>query len=164
MTRPVRRLGAAIVSLLLVAGCSSPEPYPVDAPPLTGTDLDGTVQDLFDRAGSVVLVPIWASWCGPCADEQPVLQGALERYGDDGLQVLGINMRDHGPSAREFVEEHGAAYPSVEDPRGTVAVGWGVTTLPVTFLVDRDGQVVSKHFGPVTTEWVDDVVAAEVGS
>lgn len=164
MTRWWRTAYLALVTavLLVLGACSPPPPYPLPAPPLSGADLAGQARDLGELAGSVVLVPVWASWCGPCRDEVPVLQEALDRWGGTELEVLGINMRDHGQSARDFLAEHGADYPSVADPRGTVAVGWGVTTLPVTFLVDREGQVVARHLGVVTEDWLDEVVAAEV--
>lgn len=165
--RPSRRTVRALVAsafavILVLSGCAPPPAYPLPAPPLSGEDLDGQAQDLAALEGSVVIVPVWASWCGPCRDEVPVLQDALTRWGEEGLEVLGINMRDRDDSARAFLDEHGGDYPSVVDPRGTVAVGWGVTTLPVTFLVDREGQVVARHPGVVTDAWLDEVVADQV--
>ena len=155
------RLLALILALLLaLAGCAPPPAYPLPAPPLSGQDLDGQARDLAGLEGSVVIVPVWASWCGPCRDEVPLLEESLDNW--EGLEVLGINMRDRDDSARRFLEEYGGSYPSVVDPRGTVAVGWGVTTLPVTFLVDREGQVVARHTGVVTREWLDEVVADEM--
>lgn len=158
----MRRAAAALSALLVLGGCAPPPAYRLPAPPLSGEDLGGQPRDLASLEGSVVIVPVWASWCGPCRDEVPVLEDALARWGADDLAVLGINMRDRDDSARQFLAEHGASYPSVVDPRGTVAVGWGVTTLPVTFLVDRDGQVVARHTGVVTNEWLDRVVAEEL--
>lgn len=160
--RPVTMVAAALLALAALAGCAPAPAYPLPAPPLAGEDLQGRPQDLAALHGSVVIVPVWASWCGPCRDEVPLLQEALSRWGGDDLAVLGINMRDRDESARTFLAEHGGDYPSVADRRGTVAVGWGVTTLPVTFLVDRDGQVVARHHGVITPEWLDDVVLREV--
>ena len=159
----MRLLAMVLAALIVLAGCAPAPPpaYPLPAPPLSGADLAGQARDLSGLDGSVVIVPVWASWCGPCRDEVPLLEEALERW-DEELEVLGINMRDRDDSARRFLEEHGGSYPSVVDPRGTVAVGWGVTTLPVTFLVDRQGQVVARHTGVVTREWLDEIVAAEV--
>src|SRR5688572_19770907 len=95
-----RRATAYLLLLMLgLAGCAQPPAYPLPAPPLTGEDLAGDRRSLADLRGSVVIVPVWASWCGPCRDEVPVLQDALGRWEDEGVAVLGINMRDHPPSA-----------------------------------------------------------------
>ncbi|MDO5629059.1 MAG: TlpA disulfide reductase family protein [Mobilicoccus sp.] len=161
MRRRLWPVAAAL--LLLLAACSAPSPYPREAPELSGSDLDGASRSLADLRGQVVLVNVWASWCGPCRDEIPVLQEASEEFGE-GLAVLGINMRDRDRAARDLLTEFGADYPNIVDPDGTLSVEWGVVGIPMTFVVDAQGQLVDRHAGPVTAEWIDEAVAPRVGS
>lgn len=158
------QLMAAAAALLLLAACapvvSQEDPWP--APELQGTDFDGDAWDIDELRGSVVVVTVWASWCGPCRDEVPVLSAAEQELGPEGLKVLGVVFRDNPDAARQFVEEEEPAYPSVLDPEGTISVAWGVSALPQSFLVNRNGEVVDRHFGAATDEWIADVVAPEV--
>lgn len=151
-------------ALLMVALLSDARPAAAGlvgrpAPVLAGETLDGGTADLADLRGSVVLVNVWASWCGPCREELPLLVSTQSRYGDQGLEVLGLNMRDGPVAARALLAETGAeSLTSVVDPDGGTAVGWGVRGVPETFLVDRDGVLRARFFGAVTEEWVQEEV------
>jgi cytochrome c biogenesis protein CcmG/thiol:disulfide interchange protein DsbE len=76
--------------------------------------------------------------------------------------VLGINVRDLPEPARQFAAEHELSFPSIVDQQGTMSVAWGLRGVPVTYLVDREGRLVERHPGPVTTTWIDTVVEPEV--
>lgn len=89
--------------------------------------------------GKVVVVNFWGSWCGPCREEQPVLQRLSEEY-EGPVQFVGVNFIDDQAAAREFVREFGVTYPSVVDD-GPLAHQFGVPYAPATFLVDRTGQM-----------------------
>ncbi len=126
------------------------------APELAGATLDGGRFDLAQQRGEVVLVNVWASWCGPCRTEYPVLAAAARDLGRRGLVVVGVNTQDTPTNARAFLREMGGAeYPSVRDDDGTRAVGWGTFGVPETFVVDRAGTVRSRVAGEVTAEWID---------
>ncbi len=126
------------------------------APELAGPTLDRKRFDLAEQRGQVVLVNVWASWCGPCRTEYPVLVAAAEGLGPRGLVVVGINTQDSRDKAQAFLQElGGAAYPSVSDDDGTHAINWGTFGVPETFLVDRDGTVRTRLAGEVTAEWID---------
>ncbi len=112
--------------------------------------------DLAEQRGQVVLVNVWASWCGPCRTEFPVLAAAARDLGPRGLVVVGINTQDSREKAQAFLREMGgAAYPSLSDTDGTHAINWGTFGVPETFLVDRDGTVRERLAGEVTAEWID---------
>jgi cytochrome c-type biogenesis protein CcmF len=164
--RPARVAGAAVPALALLAlvlgGCAPPVQQAEPAPPLAGPGLDGGSYDVADLRGKVVLVAAWASWCGPCRDEMPLLADAHDELGDDGLEVLGVNVRDLPEAAQDFADEHGATFPSIVDERGTRVVAWGMRGVPASYLVDREGRLVERHPGPVTQEWIDEVVVPEV--
>jgi cytochrome c biogenesis protein CcmG, thiol:disulfide interchange protein DsbE len=125
------------------------------APPLAGRTLDGSFFRLERLEGSVVLVNVWASWCGPCRDEMPLLAAAQQKWTGSGLEVVGINTRDGPVAARALLRETGATgVRSVLDPDGRLAVAWGASGVPETFLVDRGGIVRARHVGPVTEQWL----------
>jgi thiol-disulfide isomerase/thioredoxin len=118
-----------------------------EMPELTGEALGGgsVGPDLYE--GKVVVVNFWASWCGPCRQEQPGLQRLWEEYGDRGVQFIGVNFRDDLAAAREYVREFGVTYPSVVDADGGVAHAFSVPYLPATVLVDSSGDLRYRLLG-----------------
>jgi cytochrome c biogenesis protein CcmG/thiol:disulfide interchange protein DsbE len=133
---------------------------PVPAPALSGPTLDGGRFDLTDAHGHVLLVNVFASWCGPCRDELPLLVDAGRRWSPQGLRVVGLNVRDGADAVRALLDETGATGLTVlPDPDGTRAVDWGVRGVPETFVVDRDGRIVDRQRGVVTRQWLEQRVA-----
>lgn len=126
------------------------------APPLTGTTLAGHGFDLAALRGRVVVVNVWASWCGACRDELPLLVMAGRRWFGQGLSVAGIDIRDNPESARRTLAEVGAReLPTIADPHGTLAVQWGATGVPETFVVDRAGRVRVRAQGAIDLAWLE---------
>jgi cytochrome c biogenesis protein CcmG/thiol:disulfide interchange protein DsbE len=124
------------------------------APTLRGITLDGRSLDLRRYRGKVVLINVWASWCGVCRGEHEVLTATNRAYAARGLEILGVDMRDTLLGARKFLAETGASYPNIRDPDGQIAIAWGTFRIPETFVVDRTGMIREKLVGPVTTAWV----------
>ncbi|HEY7381429.1 MAG TPA: redoxin domain-containing protein [Gaiella sp.] len=116
---------------------------PVEAPPfaLERLDREGTLS-LDDLAGKPLVVNFWASWCIPCREEAPRLQQTYERYGGQGLVVLGIDYQDFRADAKRFMKRFGLTYPNVYDGKGSLVGRWGLRGVPETFFVDRRGRVV----------------------
>ena len=114
----------------------------VEAPAFTldRLDRDGRLA-LADLKGKAVVVNFWASWCIPCRDEAPVLQKTYERYRDQGLVVLGVDVNDFRADARRFMKRYGLTYPVAYDGKGSTVGKWGVRGVPETFFVDRSGTV-----------------------
>ena len=176
MNLPARRLLLLAVALLAVGSLTVPlalalarspaaPPSAVvgrAAPVLAGPTLDDGSFDLADLRGSVVVVNVWASWCGPCREEMPLLADAARRWSPDGLRVVGIDVDDDPDAARAFLAGLGGVpFPSVVDD-GRLAVEWGTTGVPETFVVDADGTVVARHIGPVTAEWLAEEAVARL--
>lgn len=116
--------------------------------------LSGGEASFADYRGQVVLVNIWATWCGPCRVEMPPIQAAFERYKDEGFTVLAVSV-DAGPGYREkvasFVEEHGLEFPVLLDPEGRISRTLQTIGVPETFVLDRDGRIVKRLIG--ATDW-----------
>jgi len=118
----------------------------VHAPAFTLDRLDREGQlSVADLKGKAVVVNFWASWCVPCRDEAPVLQKTYERYRDQGLVVLGVDVNDFRQDARRFMKRYGLTYPVVYDGKGSTVGKWGVRGFPETFFVDRTGKLVGER-------------------
>jgi thiol-disulfide isomerase/thioredoxin len=119
------------------------------APSLRGTTITGASFDLADATGhGLVAVNVWASWCGPCRREMPVLVQAAGK----SLRVVGIDERDSAGSARTFATSRGARYPSLADPQGKLLGRLRMlpqTGVPSTVFLDREGRVAARVIGPV---------------
>jgi len=132
-------------------------------PPLDGLVRDGApVPGLanVDLAGGVSLVNVFASWCGPCRQEHPLLEELAQ---DPRIRVLGINYKDVPANALKFLDELGNPYRGVGvDTRGRTAIDWGVYGVPETFLVDGDGIIREKIVGPLTRQSLTEVLMPKI--
>jgi cytochrome c biogenesis protein CcmG/thiol:disulfide interchange protein DsbE len=119
-------------------------PAPAFAIPL----LDGKPFDLAASKGKPVLVNFWASWCIPCEDEAVALEQGSRQY-RDRVTFIGVNVQDTEANAREFVRRFGVTYPNGQDVSGAIAVDYGMSGVPESYFVDRNGQLVRKWQGPL---------------
>ncbi|MGI5149359.1 TlpA family protein disulfide reductase [Plantactinospora sp. CA-294935] len=127
------------------------------APSLAGRTLAGAPFDLAGLRGQVVLVNVFASWCGPCQDELPLLIDAGRRWSGRDLRMVGLAVRDSEVAIRALLDRTGARdLPVLPDPAGVTAVDWGIRGVPETFLLDRSGRIADRMTGPVTTRWLDE--------
>lgn len=128
------------------------------APDFTLRLFDGGTFRLADARGSVVVLNFWASWCGPCRAEAPVLERAWRRYRDRGVLLVGVNVQDRPEAARAFAAEFQKTYPLGVDPAGRIEVVYGLTGLPETFFIDRSGRIVYKFVGPLDDTRLDGIL------
>jgi cytochrome c biogenesis protein CcmG, thiol:disulfide interchange protein DsbE len=116
---------------------------PAPAFTLPRLDAEGELS-LASLRGKAVVVNFWASWCGPCEDEAPVLEAAWREHRDEGLVVVGIDYDDFRTDARNFAKRNGMTYPLVYDRGGNMAKEYGLTGVPETFFIDRQGRLVGE--------------------
>ncbi len=121
------------------------EPVPDFTAPLLIGEGDLALADL---EGKPVVINFWASWCGPCKHEAPLLKEAHERYGDR-IEFLGIDIRDARSDALEFVETYDLDYTHVRDEDMRIYASYGLTGQPETFFVDDEGILVEHVAGPI---------------
>ena len=118
-----------------------------EAPDFTLPLVDGGQLQLSSYRGKIVLLDFWATWCVPCREETPHFVELQRKYGDRGLQIIGVSMDDSPDPVRPFYQQFQMNYPVV---MGTADVGvayGGVLGLPIAFLIDREGRIYSKHIG-----------------
>lgn len=130
-----------------------PEAQRLPAPELEGVTLDGQPWALGDRAGEVVVLNVWASWCAPCRAEAPDLQEVYDEVRDDGVQFVGLNTRDSQAAAEAFVDRFDITYPNVVDTDGKLQLLFHETlppaAIPSTLVIDQAGRVAARAIGGV---------------
>ena len=120
------------------------------APAFTLERLDTSGElTLASLRGKTVVLNFWASWCGPCRDEMPLLQAGSKRWEGKNVVFVGVDAKDDRGYARDFLERYGVTYPNVYDGKGSLIGRYGVTGYPETYFIDADGKVRHRIAGPV---------------
>lgn len=102
---------------------------------------------LAQHKGKVVYLDFWASWCGPCRKSFPWMNDMQAKYKEQGLVVISINVDNEKELATEFLSENPANFSVVYDPKGIIARQYKVRGMPSSYLINKNGQLVSSHAG-----------------
>ena len=131
-----------------VAVRQAPPDMGSQAPDFQLIDLEGNWQALPDYRGKVVLLNFWATWCGPCRVEMPSMERVYHDLKDEGFAILAISSDPQGSIVtRPFVASQGLTFPILHDSDYRVSGSYGVRTLPMSFLIDRNGTLTQRVFG-----------------
>ena len=118
------------------------------APAFALTDLHGTQQALQDYRGRVVLLNFWATWCGPCLVEMPSMERLYQELKEEDFAILAVSSDPQGRAVTQpFVESQGLTFPILHDADYRVSGRYGVRTLPMSFVIDRNGTLTHRVFG-----------------
>ena len=128
---------------------------------VTGTLLDGASFDLARWRGHVVVVNFWGSWCGPCRGEAQALEQVHQDTSGDGVEFLGVDIRDDVARGATFVRRYHLPYPSLSDPSNLTALhfrGMPPNATPTTIVLDRKGRIAARHSGAILYSTLRDLV------
>ena len=117
------------------------------APNFTLRSLNGGNLRLQEQRGQVVLINFWATWCGPCREEMPLLDKLHTKYKSLGFTLLGVNVDDNPEAAREVATKLKLSFPVLLDTDKQISKLYDLNSMPSTVLVDRDGRVRYLHRG-----------------
>ncbi|MEO8328993.1 MAG: TlpA disulfide reductase family protein [Candidatus Nanopelagicales bacterium] len=121
------------------------------APVIAGQTLQGQELSLADYKGDVVVLNVWASWCGPCRAEADVLQEVAKETRADGVSFVGLNTKDNTSAALAFERNYNVSYPSLVDADGQLQLEFSESlppdAVPSTIIVDREGRVAARILG-----------------
>ncbi|HEX2840758.1 DsbE family thiol:disulfide interchange protein [Hyphomicrobium sp.] len=133
-------------------------------PPLEGLTDNGQPVPGFHAAdlakGKVSVVNFWASWCGPCIEEHPLLITLRER---SGVDIYGVNYKDQAEAGRRFIGRFGNPFTAIgTDQTGRSAIEWGVYGMPETFVINGRGEIAYKHVGPISQSSLESKLLPEI--
>jgi thiol-disulfide isomerase/thioredoxin len=137
-----------------------------EAPPFDLPAPGGEVHRLADHRDEVVLLNFWATWCGPCREELPILETLHQELGGEGLAIVGVNV-DRGGALRvqRFAEQQGLSFSILHDPEQQAASSYAVLGYPTTVIIDREGRIVLSVLGawdwghPDAMAWLRELLA-----
>lgn len=146
MSRLLRLIPALFLSSLLVSSALA-GPTEGQAPNFSLKTMTGDTVTLSELRGQVVLINFWATWCGPCRQEMPLLDALYKRYNSLGFVMLGVNVEDDPAGAKKYLKDTPVSFPILFDSDNTVSEQYEVIAMPSTVLVDRKGNVRYLHKG-----------------
>jgi len=136
--------------VLLIAGCGESPVASVGkpAPDFDTIDLNGDIWSLSKLKGKVVFVNFWATWCPPCREEMPSMQRLYTKLPKDKFEMIALYNKDKPELVKNFIAKLGITLPILDDQENIIGKRYGLTGLPETFIVDKQGMIREKYIGP----------------
>jgi peroxiredoxin len=132
---------------IFIAALTAPSWANDAAPDFTLKSTQGDNIRLSEHRGEVVLLNFWASWCGPCRQEMPLLDALQQRYNKLGFSVVGVNVDKDSALANKMLKDIPVTFPVLLDNTGAVSASYNVSAMPTTVIIDRDGNMRYLHKG-----------------
>ncbi len=136
-----------LFAFVFVASATSASAISGKAPDFTLKSRSGENIRLSDLRGQVVMLNFWASWCGPCRQEMPILEQLHKRYSKLGFTVVGVNVEQDTSKAVAYLRDVKVSFPILYDNTSKVSKLYNVSAMPTTVMIDRNGNMRFKHHG-----------------
>jgi peroxiredoxin len=141
------RLAAIIATAALALPALAADPTGGPAPQFTLGSKAGPSVSLAQYKGQVVMLNFWASWCGPCRQEMPLLESIYKKYRPMGFTLIGVNVEPDSNAANEWLKQTPVSFPILYDKESKVSKMYDVAGMPSTVIIDRTGKVRMLHRG-----------------
>lgn len=159
-------IGLVALVFVVVLATANPDqnltgPSPLigtEAPEVVAVDLDGEQFSLAELEGQWVVVNFFATWCGPCEREHPELVAFDDEYGQTSARVVSVVFQDEPADVRDFFDRNGGDWPIINDDQG-IAIEFGVTGVPESFIISPDGFVEARLISGVTKQGLEAVIS-----
>ncbi|MDM3872175.1 TlpA disulfide reductase family protein [Porticoccus sp. W117] len=139
---------SAIIGLGVIATTVNAADQSTDkAPDFTLKSNSGDNMRLAEQRGNVVMLNFWASWCGPCKQEMPLLDELHKRYSRAGFTIIGVNVERDPEDAKRVLRDIPVSFPVLFDTESSVSKAYDVSAMPTTVMIDRDGKIRHLHKG-----------------
>jgi thiol-disulfide isomerase/thioredoxin len=102
---------------------------------------------LHDLKGFVVVLNFWATWCPPCREEIPSLEAVYQRFGDENIKFIAVDIQESKEDVSAFVKQFGMSFPVALDGKGEVSLRYGIQSIPMTFIIDAKGDIIAAAVG-----------------
>ena len=113
--------------------------------PFSGVDFQtGENISLRDYSGKVFFLDFWASWCPPCIESLPAWESMRKNIGTDQFELIAVNVDENPEDGEEFLDRFSLSYPILFDPEGEIGIPYGIRSLPTSYLIDSNGQIVEE--------------------
>ncbi len=137
-----------LLGVVILITTPSQTTLPRPAPDFLLPDMRGQAVRLSQLKGKVILLNVWATWCGPCRQEMPTMEALAHKLSGEDFVLLAVSQDvDGAVTVKPYLQEGGYTFPVLLDLQGEVGRKYGVTGYPETFVIDRQGQVVYHHIG-----------------
>ncbi len=143
------QLSLKLIAILIVSGITSASSGEANgpAPAFTLASISGQAASLNQYKGQVVMVNFWATWCGPCQQEMPLLDQMYKKFKPTGFTLLGVNVDKDVPTVKDLLTRKPVAFPILLDPTNQVSKAYHVNDMPSTVIIDRKGDIRYVHRG-----------------
>ncbi|MDR2793741.1 MAG: TlpA family protein disulfide reductase [Treponema sp.] len=128
------------------------------APDFSASRLNGTQVRLGSLMGKVIFLNFWATWCPPCREEMPSMEALYQRFRNRDIEFLAVDIQENRNRVSAFMEQFGLTFPALMDVTGRISTQYGIRSIPTTFIIDRNGNIIASVIGG--RDWNTPEVAA----
>ena len=123
--------------------------------------LNGTSVSLSDYKGKYVILNFWATWCPPCRAEMPSMETLYRRFNSQGLEILAVDVGENTNTVQQFIQNNNYTFPILLDRNNRVSGIYGITALPTSYIIDREGKIIAKVVGSIHWDTREAIAAFE---